>query len=663
MTCTGRWRLATEPETSRARTRSAALTVRQPETIRTASRSTRMLLRCKARRHQTGIKYDAGKDMEVEDRQYLVFSFAEAQEAVIGDELDPDSIDIGDFYVEGFDILSYIHPTDETGTDFDDEKFDPRSRVYVKLDRALGSGERPEVQLRHGAVRDLAGNPNDGTKPKKAIDRIGPLLMVTVNGAAQDRPVIMANDGELDIDVSADETLRGRPEIWFAKIEYVKAVEDDVDTTTDESMDAYYKTGSLEQPSVGLARVDGDDNAWSKTYDTDDIGISSDDSGHYAVIVSAVDSADANNPGLTVGWTWSGDHVSGNRSAPMPMDDNKLDIKKLDDAELIFEVDMGLPQADVSVSPERIDNEDETESRYPFIHIEFNGITDADGNDAGEDKEYGVMGLKDSHSRVVLRSLTVNGTDMLASVLRVQGDEGQFSLAMSRQELGDYEVKYEAVDDAGNEMDGKSTFSVVPRAAYKVALVPGWNLVSLPGTPLDQNIESVMLATSATAVLGYRQGNWESAIQTEAEDGSSSWQGSLTSMEGGYGYWIQTDGFESIETLIPEVDPASTLPTVPVAGGWNLLGVIDVRQAKVGDSPLGKSEADAYFTSIPWRVAYSFETIENAWTKLIPEVTAQVDNPDTAANLTDTKDDPEAQEIANGKGYWVWSSEPGTLVP
>ena len=142
---------------------------------------------------------------------------------VVGDELDPDSIDIGDFYVEGFSILSYIHPTDETGKNFDGETFDPRSRVYVKLDRALGSGERPEVQLRHGAVRDLAGNPNDGTAPEKAIDRIGPLLTVTVNGAVQDRPVIMADDGELDIDVSADETLRGRPEIWFGKIAYTAA--------------------------------------------------------------------------------------------------------------------------------------------------------------------------------------------------------------------------------------------------------------------------------------------------------------------------------------------------------------------------------------------------------------------------------------------------------
>ena len=610
---------------------------------------------------QTGIKYD-GKGKEVTDRQYLAFRFSEVSAVdVVGDELDPDSIDIGDFYVEGFSILSYIHPTDETGKNFDGKNFDPRSRVYVKLDRALGSGERPEVQLRHGAVRDLAGNPNEGTAPEKAIDRIGPLLTVTVNGAVQDRPVIMADDGELDIDVSADETLRGRPEIWFGKIAYTAAVKDDADTTTDESADEKYTVTGLVQGDA-LIRAAGDETSWSKTYDTDDMDIDADDAGHYAVIISAVDGSSDTNPGYTAGWKWDGTSRASTRSAPLPGNGNELDIKKLDDAELIFEVDNALPEAEISVTPSRVDERLETESRYPFIHIEFNGLTNDDDEDTGEDKEYVMGDLKDSHKRVVLNSLTVNGTSMLSAVLRVQGDEGQFSLALSRQELGDYEVEYEAVDDAGNEVEGEYTFSVVPRAPYKVALVPGWNLVSLPGTPLDQNIDSVMVATSASAVLGYRQGNWESAIRTEAEDGTSSWQGSLTSMEGGYGFWIQTDQFESIETLIPEVDPASTLPTVPVAGGWNLLGVIDVRQAKAGDSPLEKSEADAYFTSIPWRVAYSFETIQNAWTKLIPEVTAQVDN-EATDDPNDTMDDPDAVEIANGKGYWVWSSEPGTLVP
>ena len=48
--------------------------------------------------------------------------------------------------------------------------------------------------------------------------------------------------------------------------------------------------------------------AWSKTYDTgDDLGISDTDSGHYAVIITAVDGASDNNPGYTDGWTWGGD--------------------------------------------------------------------------------------------------------------------------------------------------------------------------------------------------------------------------------------------------------------------------------------------------------------------------------------------------------------------
>ena len=628
---------------------------------------------------ETGITYNSKSKREVTDREYLAFQFAPDGTNEIGDELDPDSIDIGDFYVEGFTILSYIHPTDEEGNDFDknangtDQKFDPRSRVYVKLDRALESGERPEVQLRHGAVRDLAGNPNAGTAPEKAIDRIGPLLTVTVNGAVQDRPVIMADDGELDIEVSADETLRGRPEIWFGKIRYVEIKDLEDTKNIDESEDSRYEVVSLVQGDP-LIRAAGDETSWSKTYDTDDmtIGTNDEDTGHYAVIISAVDSSSDTNPGYTEGWKWDGkSHVTSGstRTAPMPLNDDDLDIEKLDDAELIFEVDNALPEAVISVTPARVDDKYETESRYPFIHIEFNGLTDDDDNDVGEDKEYyvgpedGKGDLKDSHDRVVLNSLTVNGTSMLSAVLRVQGDDGQFSLALSRQELSDYEVEYEAVDDAGNEVEGDYTFSIVPRAPYKVALVPGWNLISLPGTPLDQSIDSVMVATSASAVLGYRNGNWETAIRGKVDGVLSPWQGSLTSMEGGYGFWIQTDQFESIETLIPEVDPASTLPTVPVAGGWNLLGVIDVRQAKAGDSPLLKSEADDYFTSIPWRVAYSFETIQNAWTKLIPEVTAQVDNEATEDDLNDTIDDPSAVEIANGKGYWVWSSEPGTLVP
>ena len=54
---------------------------------------------------------------------------------------------------------------------------------------------------------------------------------------------------------------------------------------------------------------------------------------------------------------------------------------------------------------------------------------------------------------------------------------------------------------------------------------------------------------------------------------------------GGYGYWVHARTFESIETMLTEVDPAGTLPTVPVTAGWNLLGVLDIFQNDEGDPP------------------------------------------------------------------------------
>ena len=107
-----------------------------------------------------------------------------------------------------------------------------------------------------------------------------------------------------------------------------------------------------------------------------------DDAGHYAVIISAVDGSSDTNPGYTAGWKWDGESSASTRSAPLPLDGNELDIEKLDDAGLIFEVDNALPEADISVTPSRVDDRLETESRYPFVHIEFNGLKDDEGDDS-----------------------------------------------------------------------------------------------------------------------------------------------------------------------------------------------------------------------------------------------------------------------------------------
>ena len=155
-------------------------------------------------------------------------------------------------------------------------------------------------------------------------------------------------------------------------------------------------------------------------------------------------------------------------------------------------------------------------------------------------------------------------------------------------------------------------------------------------------------------MLGYQGSAWQTAIREGA-----SWSGTLTTIGGGWGYWVQSTAFETISALIPDVDTASELPTIPVTQGWNLLGVIDIQQESAGKAPIGKAEADDYFTSIPWRVAYSFDTRTTSWTKLAPETgVVKADLPGAPAGTAAVAD-----EVLNGKGYWVWSSSVGVLVP
>ena len=187
-----------------------------------------------------------------------------------------------------------------------------------------------------------------------------------------------------------------------------------------------------------------------------------------------------------------------------------------------------------------------------------------------------------------------------------------------------------------------------PNVPFKADLFPGWNLISLPGTPALPAVADVLPPTLAVnAVLGYRGGEWASTIRT-----SDQWQGSLTEISGGYGYWIQTDAFESIEVAIPQARHEAKYhpdsPSQPVFGGWNLLGMFDIGQHTAGeplDAHFGRmSTADHYFWGLNWRVAFSFDTQANAWEGVV-------------------RGQDKGNVIAVGKGYWVWAESPGDLSP
>ena len=166
----------------------------------------------------------------------------------------------------------------------------------------------------------------------------------------------------------------------------------------------------------------------------------------------------------------------------------------------------------------------------------------------------------DSHDTVTVTEITLNGEDVMAHLNRVSAT--QFSLVLRDLAVDSYKVAYVAEDEAGNEMDdGEFSFEVNERQPYEIEVQPGWNLISLPATPVEAAIGDVLANNQyISPVLGYQQGDWVTAIREE--DGT--WRGRLETIDGGYGYWLHARTFESIETMLTEVDPAGTLPTVQV---------------------------------------------------------------------------------------------------
>lgn len=545
------------------------------------------------------------------------------------------------------------------GTDIEDGDFiEPRSRVYIELAEALASDETPPVQVVGGAVRDLAGNTNDAkTLSGAAIeDWIGPKLTVTVTGTAADRQVANAK-GSFTVNVSADEDV-SRPRVFFVALKATAVRVKNADgTDSDELTGAYdYTVGPTSDGTneANSLTSQEEENNWSRSYKVSSADLSGFADGLVGVVVVTDD--DEDNAGATAGWS-----TESHRMAGSPKATDKLNLEKMDAAGLLIEIDRSVLDAkEVFVTPRSDAEGKETESSNPFVKLDFSNeggeyqVCELDGDQC---KDGADVKFKDTHSRVDVPEITVNGEDATADLARI--DSNEFSLVLRDLEVGEYEVWYAVTDDAGNEgeeVEGLFTFEVLPRQPYEIDVTPGWNLVSLPATPLDAAIESVLAGNPyISPVLAYQQGDWVTAIQEE--DGT--WRGRLTQITGGFGYWVHARTFETIETMLAETDPATTLPTVEVTQGWNLLGVLDVHQNAQGEAPgevtedetgadvVGNGEADDYFTSIPWRVAYTYDTTASLWVKTVP----------------DEGDDDEGGEITNGTGYWVWANSPSTLAP
>lgn len=161
-----------------------------------------------------------------------------------------------------------------------------------------------------------------------------------------------------------------------------------------------------------------------------------------------------------------------------------------------------------------------------------------------------------------------------------------------------------------------------------IALVAGWNLISLPLIPLDSDIDVVL-----AGILDYIISVWYYDAATEDwytfAPGVSS---DLDSIEDGKAYWINMEAAQPLNLAGTEMPQGAQLPPAyDVVVGWNMVGF---------KSTATNVTAADYLDGTKYVRIYWFE---NGTWFTIP--------------------DPDVDPMEPGLGYWVAFTEPGTIYP
>ncbi|SVA82568.1 uncharacterized protein METZ01_LOCUS135422, partial [marine metagenome] len=267
---------------------------------------------------------------------------------------------------------------------------------------------------------------------------------------------------------------------------------------------------------------------------------------------------------------------------------------------------------------------------------------------AWDDDEYaGDTNTTVTMTKATLLNPDATTTDVLAEVSTTD-NKTFYYVPIADLANGEYKITVSAEDVAGNEKkDQTSKFTVKDRSKTTVAMVPGWNLVSLPAAAADSAINSVITNTQVETVLTYdpsTPGGWLTAVR----DGDSL-VGTLTDIDDSHAYWIFQNNGDDIKVDIPgyKGGASSVPPVISVVEGWNLVPAATLSGAAQWD-------ADTYFSGLDWVKAKGYNASSEAWIDIIPDVVV-------ASKYTYGAD--ATDNIYSGKGYWLFSNSAGVIVP
>ena len=509
---------------------------------------------------ETGIGWDSVKEEETKGVKNGV-------KLAMSEAIDPDSVQATDFEIDSQAAADAVVGSGEF-----------KRVIYLTAQSDFDADARPDVEV-VGEVTDLSGNEVDTdattAEQKNARDNLSPTATVS-----RDNALLAEKDDEVTVTIESDEKLKSTdgavvsimgPDSGTAANLFKMATADQPQIhTLTHSIGAEAATGkygiavkitdlgnndstNLESASkeeadvedgvitvangpIADADVDGD-------IDEDDITLS---------VKRADGSETATSTGIKV------DASARTITLPSSVTDGATAVVSYSyaAADHTFEIDMSAPAAKFSVADEaKITN------NSPFIKVSF------------DDDEY----PGDSYTDVTLTAATLTmGDDEtdIAADFAAEANGHNYLWAGVSLALGEYTLAVTGTDTAGNATDASLTFTVIERPSTQVALTPGVNLISLPGTPATSSVEGVFGGSDVTSVLTYDPSTPTKWLAAErAPDGS--WVGNLTDVSASLGYWVTTNSFDalSVDIVSFSAGGAALPPTHNLVPGWNLVAV------------------------------------------------------------------------------------------
>ncbi len=492
---------------------------------------------------------------------------------------------------------------------------DARHLLFLTLSEDLGTDAKPSISIDRNDVQDLAGNELGKDHITVTSDRLNPTFTVTLANKT--------TKGDLAVTIESSEPLTRRgPTATLEKGRVIALTE----TTTSET--TWSVSGSLS--SLRLSSKGSDDGLWT---------------------VRVVGSDEAGNEATSTKAKWELDTTANNGDLP------KRSAREADDG--------SKDQAALALSLETND--------VVFLNLDFGAEGDEYGTgdpDATPSSTYKSTDTKkkisiDSMSLEALAADAISGTPAkiatnptVDTTTEIDAASAQTSdgvkhvVALTELAIGNYRLNVNFSDEVGNTGKFGFVFKVIAPKPATVAVVPGWSLVSIPGTPQDTSIGGVLGDSTVTDVwsLNNETKVWEFA-RIDAETGE--WMGTLTQIVDGRGYFVRSSTFDPIKVLIARFDPQRTPSQYVVTAGWN----------SIGYTPAGREKsisADAYLSSLGasgWGMIRTWDADATP-----PQYETYFSSGAATDGFPGTADDEGGVALVEeGKGYLLFATRNGVI--